>query len=261
MIGFFLKKNFFDGWDNLFLLAGVNIIIVFFAIGIFYAASVMIALPWLFAAVLFAAVPLLCILVFAFGKSAVSLANYKSVTFRECFSAIKDVWRDAILFGIVCDLLVLFASVSIPFYIRMNTITGTFLSALSFWILLIAVLSLQWFIPLHYLLPNDSFLKTLKKCFVIFFDNTGFSLFIWLYTLLLWALSLAVFFIAPSVCGVVLAQTNALRLRMYKYDWMEQHPELSPKEARAQIPWEELIAEDRETVGPRTLKNLIFPWK
>ena len=27
------------------------------------------------------------------------------------------------------------------------------------------------------------------------------------------------------------------------------------------IPWKELVTEDRENVGPRTLKNFIFPWK
>ncbi len=261
MIGFFLKKNFYDGWDNLFLLAGINIIIVFLFIGIFYAASLMIAQAWLFTAILLISCPLLFILIFAFGKCAVLIANYKSVTFKEYFSYTKDVWRDALLFGLICDMLVLFASISIPFYIQMGTIIGTFLSALSFWILLIAFLSFQWFIPLRYLLPEDSFIKTLKKCFIVFFDNTGFSIFMFFYTSVLWILSLAVFFIVPSVCGVVLAHTNALRLRLYKYDWIEEHPELTPKQARAQIPWEELIADDRETVGPRTLKNLIFPWK
>ena len=33
------------------------------------------------------------------------------------------------------------------------------------------------------------------------------------------------------------------------------------KKERRQIPWEELIYEDRETLGPRKLKSFIFPWK
>ena len=65
----------------------------------------------------------------------------------------------------------------------------------------------------------------------------------------------------PGITGIILAQNNALRLRLYEYDWMEEHPELSEKEARKSIPWKELIAEDVETLGPQTLKGLIFPWK
>ena len=49
--------------------------------------------------------------------------------------------------------------------------------------------------------------------------------------------------------------------RLYKYDYLEEHPELTTKKERRHIPWEELIYEDRETLGPRKLKSFIFPWK
>ena len=68
-------------------------------------------------------------------------------------------------------------------------------------------------------------------------------------------------FLAPGFSGLLLAWNNAFRLRMYKYDWMEQHPEIPIQTARKQIPWDELLAEDRETVGSRSIRNLIFPWK
>jgi putative membrane protein len=68
-------------------------------------------------------------------------------------------------------------------------------------------------------------------------------------------------FIAPGVSGVILAYNNALRLRMYKYDWLETQSGLSRKDARRRIPWDELLAEDKETLGPRDFKSFIFPWK
>jgi len=48
-----------------------------------------------------------------------------------------------------------------------------------------------------------------------------------------------------------------VRLRLLKYDWLEAHPDAN----RKKIPWDELLIEEREKTGTRTLKNLIFPWK
>jgi hypothetical protein len=42
---------------------------------------------------------------------------------------------------------------------------------------------------------------------------------------------------------------------------LEEHPELKTKKERKNIPWEELIYEDRETLGPRTFRSFLFPWK
>ena len=54
---------------------------------------------------------------------------------------------------------------------------------------------------------------------------------------------------------------NNFRIRLYKYDYLEEHPELTTKKERKQIPWEDLIYEDRANLGPRGLKALLFPWK
>ena len=64
----------------------------------------------------------------------------------------------------------------------------------------------------------------------------------------------------PGFTGVLLAPVNALKLRLYKYDWLEEHPELTPQE-RKHIPWYELIADDNEAIGPRTFKSFFLPWK
>ncbi|MBR4011819.1 MAG: hypothetical protein IKI98_03255, partial [Spirochaetaceae bacterium] len=87
-----------------------------------------------------------------------------------------------------------------------------------------------------------------------------FSIFIFIYNLILAVLSCVVF-VLPGFSGICLSLNNALRLRLYKYDWLEEHPDIPLKEARKQIPWGELIAEDYETLGPRSFKSFIFPWK
>jgi len=49
----------------------------------------------------------------------------------------------------------------------------------------------------------------------------------------------------------------ALKLRLKKYDYLEENPEAN----RKQIPWDALLIDERNKVGPRTFKGMIFPWK
>ena len=63
-----------------------------------------------------------------------------------------------------------------------------------------------------------------------------------------------------GMTGVIFTNVNALRICLYKYDWLEVNPGIS-LEQRKNVPWEDLIAKDRKTLGPRTLKGFIFPWK
>ena len=63
--------------------------------------------------------------------------------------------------------------------------------------------------------------------------------------------------IIPGVSGISLSQQVAMKLLMFKYDFLEEHPN-TPKK---QLPWEELLFDERERVGKRTFKGMIFPWK
>lgn len=92
-------------------------------------------------------------------------------------------------------------------------------------------------------------------------DNTAFSIGFAFYNLILILLSVLFIGFIPSVTGITLAKVNALRLRLYKYDYLELHPELKTKHERKNVPWEELLYEDKETLGPRKFRSFIFPWK
>lgn len=262
MFLFYLKKNFCDGWDNMVSLLLPNLFMLAVGICIYFLIGFVIEpLPVLGIIIQAVGICLLVVAIFAFGENAARIANFKTASFKDYFLAFKNLslWKDGILFGLLTSAIVLLTILGIPFYLRQGGMLGVFLAALLFWLLLVCILSLQWFLPIRALMGNN-FLKCLKKSFIIFFDNPGFSLCVFIYTLLLTALSVFMFFILPGFSGLLLAQTNALRLRLYKYDWYEQHPELSPQE-RKHIPWDELIAEDHDTLGPRSLKSFIFPWK
>ena len=63
------------------------------------------------------------------------------------------------------------------------------------------------------------------------------------------------------MAGILIADTNALRVLLYKYDYLEEHPELKTRSQRRQIPWNDLLAEDRDILGPRPIRSFLFPWK
>jgi hypothetical protein len=256
MIGFFIKKCFFDGWDHLFSLILLNL-------GFIAAACVGYVLPESLGAPAWLALAL----------RALSLAA-ASVWFSACVHALKDVsdfgsfhardlgsfLRRGLAPGLQAGGFLVFGyivlSVGLPFYLRMGGILGALAAGVIFWCSVIAVLALQYYIPLRARL-GGGLRKNLRKSFLIFFDNPGFSIFLFLYGAVSLALSVVLAFLIPGFAGLALAQNVALRLRLYKYDWIEEHPEAN----RRQAPWDELLEEDRELVGKRTLKGMFFPWK
>ena len=261
MFGFFIKKTFFDGWDNLFNLVLVNIVCLLSAlllgglIAIFYSFPLILSVLILLTCVVFAVFSV------AYGNVAADIANFKGVHIGDFFKAIPSSFKDGSLFGLVCGFLGIISLVAMRYYIQeIHSIIGFLLAAFLFWIDVVIFLSFQWFVAIRSLMHND-FRKCLKKCFLIFFDNTGFSILMGIYTLICFLLSFFCVGFVPSLSGIVLAQTNALRLRLYKYDYLEQHPELENTAQRKKIPWEELIYDDRETLGPHKLKQIFFPWK
>lgn len=260
MIGFFLKKNFFDGWDNFLALTLFNIafiLIVFLFFSLAYLVSAVSVLPVL---ILFMCIIGMGVLLLAVSNLMSRIADYKSFSLKEIGGEIKHMWRHGVLFAVIEAFCWIVVGVAVPYYFSFRNFLGLFLGVTVVWIFAVIQLSLLWFFPIRSRLESN-FRKCLKKCFIVFFDNTGFTLFMLLYSVVLVIMTPFLAFLVPGFSGLLLAWNNAFKLRMYKYDWIEQHPEIPIQTARKQIPWDELLAEDRETVGSRSIRNLIFPWK
>lgn len=260
MIGFFLKKNFFDGWDNFLPLALFNIAFILIIFLFFSLAYVFSSVSALSVMILFICIILMGVLLLAISNLMSRVADYKSFSFKEIGEEVKYTWRHGVLFAVVETCCWVVAGAAIPYYFSFQNFIGLFLGVSVVWIFAVIQLSLSWFFPIRSRLEAN-FRNCLKKCFIVFFDNTGFTLFMLLYSVMLIALTPFLAFLAPGFSGLLLAWNNAFRLRMYKYDWMELHPEIPIQTARKHIPWDDLLAEDRDTVGTRTIRNLIFPWK
>ena len=271
MYGFLIKKSFCDAWDNLLSVIVTNLLCLFTGVGVLLLSATIFKsfsesssqnLQNLVVILIFALVCIIfSIFAFAYGELSAKIANFEGVHLLDFFREIPGVLKDALLFALMIVAIVIVSSFCIEYYFAPNrSMISYFVGALLIWMDVFLILSLQWFIPIRSLMHNN-FKKCLKKCFIVFFDNTGFSVFMAFYNLVMIVLS--VFFVGfvPSLAGILIADTNAMRLRLYKYDYLEEHPELKTKKERKQIPWEELLYDDKETLGPRNFKSFFFPWR
>jgi hypothetical protein len=256
MIWFLIKKTFFDGWDNLFRIALVNI-------GFIASAAIPIFLPLLFggspvlSTVVMSVGILWCFVYLATAASTVRvLSDYQHFGFGTFFANLKTAWPAGLVMGVIVLAEVMIASVALPFYLGMKSLVGILLAALIFWLMVILILVQQFFFAIHFRL-GDKIPKALRKCFIVFFDNPGLCFFALIHNMIIGGISLFLAFLAPGPASILLFWDEAFRLRLLKYDYLEANPDAN----RKQIPWDALLIDERERTGTRTLRNFIFPWK
>jgi len=260
MIGFLIKKTIYDLWDNMFRIVLLNL-------GFIVSLTIPIILPG------YIPIPILAIAVAAIGAlwcfvylaaAALSLkavSDYGVFGFADFKANLKAGWPAGMVLCLIGFFFFLVMRLIIPFYLDLGSLVGLLLAALIFWSLILALVSFQFYFAIRARLDSKP-IKILKKCFIIFFDNPGFSIFSLLYTLVTLVLSLIFALLLPGPAGLLLFLDEGLRLRLLKYDWLEENPlpDGSPPK-RQKIPWDALLIEDREKTGNRTLRNFIFPWK
>ena len=259
MIGFLLKKTFYDGWDNLLRLVFLNLgFLASVALPLFLSGAIPVALVSLLVLALGFVWCFVYLCAAALSLRAVS--DHGSFGFADFWGNLKAGWKAGALMGAVSAMLFLLLWQVIPFYLAMESILGFLLAAVLFWTFLLTAVSLQFFLAIRARLDTQP-RKIIRKCFVIFFDNPGFAVFCLLNCAATLALSLPFGLLIPGPAGALLFLDEALRLRLLKYDWLEANPEAEPSSRRRQIPWDEILIEEREKIGTRSLKNFIFPWK
>jgi len=282
MIGFLIKKAFFDYWDNMFRMILVNM-------GFIASLAIPIFLPGLIP------VPVLSLIVFAAGiiwcfiylaavaLSVKAVSDYGIFGFSDFLANLKEGWKTGLALGITGFLLYVIAANSIPFYLQLKSLFGLFFAAVIFWTVIAAILSLQFFLPVRARL-DKKLVKVFKKSIFIFFDNPGFAIYSLLHIimpLILLPAILALLLPGPAVenfikvfislaiiaiflqgpAGVLLFLDEALRLRLLKYDWLEANPDETGSKKKRKIPWDAILIDEREKTGTRSFRSFIFPWK
>jgi hypothetical protein len=255
MFGFLIKKAFFDMWDNLIRVVILNLgFILIFAVLVYFPLAAQ-TVPVLFYVAVGVGVCLLFVYSGMVSAMVCQIADYARPELRDALGHLRETWPTSLLFAIVNLALVFLFGVAFPVYREVRSFVGPLASSFLFWILIFWVLALQFFFPVQSRL-DKKFAKILKKMFLLFLDNPLFSVGLLVGAVATLALSAFTALLLPGIASILLWWNVALKLRIYKYDYLEEHPD-----ARRNIPWDALLVEDRERVGKRTLKGMIFPWK
>ena len=258
MIGFFIKKAFFDGWDNLIGLVLFNIGYIVSMFVLFWLSMTAGQNNWVIGyGALILSIILVSILMGGTAAVTHNYSNYQHDAWAAFRNGVKRNIRHSLLFSLILILFFANLFLIIPFYASFGSIPGYILAVILIWVEVIILFSLPYYFPLMNLLPGDRAFKTAKKCLLIVGGNMGFTLFYLLYSIFCLAVSAFTMGIVPGLTGMQLAAQDAMKLLMYKYDYLEENPDADMKH----IPWDDLLYDEKEKVGPRSLKSMIFPWK
>ena len=257
MFGFYIKKAFFDGWDNFIQMVLQNIIYIVFFLLIVGSIVVFGDNLVFFLPVAIAIMFLFCLSMGGTSSVAYNWSQYKSETWRPFMKGVGRNIRHSMLFFLCIMVLFLLFFLVIPFYLSFNNILGTVFGVMMVWLAIFLLLVLPYYFPLMNLLPGDGPFKTLKKCFIVAGDNLGYTILLLLHNILDIVLTVVTMGLLPGWCGLMLGGQDMMKLLMKKYDWIEENPGKNRKE----MDWSEILYDEKETLGPRSFKNMIFPWK
>ena len=250
MVGFYIKKGFYDIWDNFLLLFLLNI-------GFAFILGIIIWLPYflsfsqvLSALGLCAGLMLFHLYTGAAARLTGDMADCKSVSFRSFTAHFREGFAVSLTMGGIAVLQVVILLLILPFYFQVGGLPGLAAMSLIFWTNFFWLLAAQYYHPVAQRLDTNV-IKVIKKSLMLLMDNLPFTLFMGLGSCLIF------FLLIPGIAAVLLWQQTGLRLRLYKYDYLDAHPGA----VRNEIPWETLLEQEKEQAGSRSFKSLIFPWK
>lgn len=257
MFGFLIKKSFFDLWDNFLPAILLNLGFI-----------VIIAIPLVLPSVAVAAGPVVSMVVLAFGvlvtfvylggvyALAGEVTDYAAPGWTTFIDGVRSYLPVTLVFGGIFILHAVLLSIAIPVYSALGNMFGLLALAFLFWMSVIWLLSAQYILPVRGRLDKNVG-KVLKKSFLLSFDNALFTIGVALGGVFIVVVSVFTAFLFPGIAGLAIWYHTAVKLRVYKYDYLEEHPE----ERGNPLPWDALLYDDRDRVGTRTLRGMIFPWK
>jgi hypothetical protein len=185
-----------------------------------------------------------------------TISDYGAFAASDFLKALRSAWSGGIAYGIYFCTAMAAVIFVIPFYLLLGNTAGLFAASAVFWTAVASCIILQYFFAVRARLGAKN-MKAVKKCLLLFIDNPLFFIGTMLLSALLLAVSVFFAFLIPGPAGILLFTDEALRLRLLKYDWLEQNG----SSVRGYIPWDTILAGEREKTGNRTVRGLIFPWK
>lgn len=257
MLLFLVKKAFFDAWDNFLPLVLMNLgFVALLAFPLLVPFALSDLGPLVFFPLMAIGILMLFVYTGAVSLAARDIVNYTNPEFKRFFTYLRESWKSSLVLGGIFVGHIAVIMVAFPVYTAMENILGLAALIFLFWASVIWLVSSQFFFPIRAQLDTKVG-KILKKCFIVFFDNTGFALFLALGSLVNLVVSALTAFLIPGIAGWMVWLQAGLKLRLLKYDYLEENPDAN----RRKIPWDALLIDEKDRVGSRSIRGMIFPWK
>lgn len=258
VFGFLIKKAFFDWWDAFLPATVVNLGFVLVLLVPSLLPSAVVGFGAVAAYAVF--VPsVLLVFVYLGGVSAVAheIAEYRSVSWSAFAGGVRASIPVALSFGGIAIVHVALLIVAVPVYvIELGGMVGMLALSILFWI------SLAWFLAALFIFPASRRLAArprtaLSRAFMFALDNPLFAFATAIVGVVMMVASVFTALLIPGIVGLFVLLEDAMKLRMYRYDWLRENP----TGKRRDVPWDELLYDDRDRIGKRSLRGMIFPWK
>ena len=256
MFGLLIKKTFFDMWDNFILILILNVGFLVSLAAPLYLSIFLKSNSLLFSLILIIGIIIFFIYTGIVSKMTQDITNYRSPGIRDFLNYLKQTYPTSIFFAILNIIFFSMISITLPFYNNMGFPFGIIIYSILFWITLFYFLSAQLFFPIQARIGRG-FKDSIKKMFLICIDSPGFSIGLIIGNIFIILISSFLFFLIPGPTSILLWLNVGVKLRLYKYEYLEKNPEAD----RKNIPWHDLLKNDKNNVGKRTFKSMIFPWK
>lgn len=257
MVKFLIKKSFFEGWDNLIPQFLYNIGCMAIIAAFLFIDNLCEGCNLVVFFMLIAGFGLLYT-VYNFGLGGVThnWSTYQGTWGSGFFEALKGHFWHIVFFWFIALFCAANIIIVIPSYMNSQTLLGAVIAFLQIWIVLFIAIAMQYYIPLCMFLDGENPLFILKQCFVLFFDNKLFTLFVSIRTVVDFYISALSFFFIPGLGYISITHMDAVNLLHQRYRWAKEH-----NVPTKNVVIFDMLEEERTNLGKRTLRGMFRPWK
>jgi len=256
MFLFCIKKTFFNMWDNMLDIFLMNVVMILLVCSLGLLLGMAYPVPYLFFICLFSGFLLLNFYLGAVSRYTMDISDHAKGGIKIFLQYLISSWKQSIVSSVIMFLLLELAVDIIPYYFSSESIVSLIIMLLLFQVWIIIFLSGLFYLPVSFRLTSK-IRKSIQASILLLFENRGFTFYMLFGIIIILFISLLFLFLLFGPATIMLWINVCVKLRLYKYDYLEKHPLANKKK----IPWPELISKDEELIGERTLRGLIFPWK
>lgn len=256
MLGFSIRKAFYDGWDHILSLAAMNTFYVLLFLAFYLAGGTNLETHTTISLILLSLIVLVyCIYSIGVYRNAYAYGKDLKSDIKGFFSEIKKRIRYGLFHYLITMLILVGTLVVGPAYLSLGSLMGYFTGTLVLWVALAVFLAMQYYYPLCFYCPEKGPLQIFKLCFAFFLDNFGYTLFLMLRTIFDLAVSVLSALLVPGLAGIAVSRTTMVRLLIIRYEYLDNHIGMTKK----QVDWEDILFDEMERTGKRSLLDMVFP--